>query len=59
MTISLFDTIENTVGKGENAGDQHFLLYLLCFPTPFSLGSLKAGIEWKRVNKQDSQGLGE
>ena len=26
MTISLFDRVENTVGKGENAGYQHFLL---------------------------------
>ena len=23
--------LENTVGKGENAGNQHFLLFLLCF----------------------------
>ena len=28
MTISLLDTVENTVGKGENAGYQHFLLFL-------------------------------
>ena len=27
MTILLFDRIENTVGKGENAGYQHFLLF--------------------------------
>ena len=26
---------ENTVGKGENAGDQHFLLFPQCF-LPFS-----------------------
>ena len=32
MTISLLDKLENTVGKGENAGYQHFLL----FPTVFS-----------------------
>ena len=44
MTISLFDRIENTVGKGENAGNQHFLLFLQCFPKPSSLGSLKVGI---------------
>ena len=24
MTISLFDTVENTVGKGENAGGKEF-----------------------------------
>ena len=44
MTISLFDRIENTVGKGENAGNQHFLLFPQCFPKPSSLGSLKVGI---------------
>ena len=37
MTISLFDREENTVGKGENAGYQHFLLFPHCFPKPSSL----------------------
>ena len=32
MTISLFDRVENTMGKGENTGYQHFLP----FPTVFS-----------------------
>ena len=27
MRISSFDSVENTVGKGENAGYQHFLLF--------------------------------
>ena len=27
MTVSLFDRVENTVGKGENAGSKHFLLF--------------------------------
>ena len=27
MKISLFDRVENTVGKGENAGYQYFLLF--------------------------------
>ena len=31
MTIFLFDKVENTVGKGENAGNQHFLLFPQCF----------------------------
>ena len=31
MTISLFDRVENTVGKGENAGYRHFLLFPQCF----------------------------
>ena len=38
MTISLLDRVENIVGKGENAGNQHFLLFLQCFPKPSSLG---------------------
>ena len=25
------ETFENIMGKGENAGDQHFLLYPQCF----------------------------
>ena len=27
----VFELLENIVGKGENAGYQHFLLFLLCF----------------------------
>ena len=41
MKICLYDRVENTVGKGENAGYQHFLLLPLCFSKPSSLGSLK------------------
>ena len=32
MMISLSDTPENTVGKEENAGYQHFLLFPQSFP---------------------------
>ena len=46
MTIFLFDREENTVGKGENAGYQHFLHFPHCFPKLSSLGSLKVGIVW-------------
>ena len=37
---------ENIVGKGENAGDQHFLLFLQWFSKekPSSTGSLKVGL---------------
>ena len=42
--IFLFDRIENTEGKGENAGYQHFLLFLQCFPKPSSSGLLKSGL---------------
>ena len=38
--------VENIVGKGENAGHQHFLLFPQCFQKASSLGSLKVGIEW-------------
>ena len=33
VTISLCDRAENTVGKEENAGYQHFLLFPQCFPS--------------------------
>ena len=46
MVISLYDKVENTVGKGENAGYQQFLLFLQCFPKPSPLESLKVGIVW-------------
>ena len=36
MIISLLDRAENTVEKGENAGYQHFLLFLQYFPKPSS-----------------------
>ena len=32
MVTSVIDRIENTVGKGANAGYQHFLLFPQCFP---------------------------
>ena len=38
--------VENNVGKGENAGYQHFLLFPQCFQKFSSLGSLKVGILW-------------
>ena len=46
MAISLFDGVENTVEKGENAGDQHFLLSQQCFPKPAPLESIKVRIAW-------------
>ena len=50
MTISRYDRVENIVGKGENAGYQHFLLFPPCFTKPSSSGSLKVRIVWERVN---------
>ena len=48
MMISLSDRVENVVGKGENAGYQHFLL----FPQSFQKPELNARIVWER-NKND------
>ena len=43
-------TVENILGKGENVGYQHFLLFLQCFPKGFSAGLLKVVFMWERVN---------
>ena len=36
MVALYVDWIENIVGKGENAGNQHFLLFSQCFQKPTS-----------------------
>ena len=41
--------LENIVGKGENAGHQHFLLFSQCFKMTFP-GSLKVWIVLQKVN---------
>ena len=46
MMNLVFDKFENIVGNGENAGDQHFLLFPQCFQMTFSPGSLNVGILW-------------
>ena len=38
MIISVFDREENIVGKRENAGYQHFLLFQKCFEKDTSKG---------------------
>ena len=43
IMIFVFDNIENMVGKGENAGYQHFLLFPQCFQKASFSGSLKVG----------------
>ena len=50
MVQFFFDSVENFVGKGENAGNQHFLLFQQCFHRAFFKGSLKGGIVGYRVN---------
>ena len=37
-----FERVENIVGKGENAGYQHFLLFPQCFQKVFANGASKA-----------------
>ena len=49
IMIFVFDRVENTVGKGENAGNQHFLLLQQCFQNASFSGLLKVGIVWQSV----------
>ena len=46
MMISISNSVENIVGKGENAGYQHFLLFPQFFQKLSFLWSLKVGIVW-------------
>ena len=46
MMIFVFDEVENNVGKGANAGYQHFLLFPQCFQKAPHTGSLKVMIVW-------------
>ena len=50
MMTSVFDRVGNIVGKGENAGYQHFLLFPQCFQKLTVSGLLTLGIVWERVN---------
>ena len=51
--IFVFDRVENNLGKGENAGYQHFVLFPQCFQKASFLDSLKVGIVWERVQDFD------
>ena len=42
----VFGRVEKIMGKGENAGYQHFLLFPLCFQKLSFPEVLKAGIVW-------------
>ena len=48
--------VENIVGKGENAGYQHFLLFPQCFQNASFSGSLKVGIVWYRIKESSCLG---
>ena len=50
MIISGLDRVENIVGKGENAGYQHFLHFPQCFEKAFFPDTSKGVIVWERVN---------
>ena len=49
MTIFVFDKVEKIVGKGENAGYQHFRLFPQFFSKASLLRSLKVEVVWLRV----------
>ena len=46
ILISVFNRVENVVGKGENAGYKYFLLFPQCFQKASFSGLLKVGIVW-------------
>ena len=45
----ILERVENIVGKGEYAGDKHFLLFPQCFQQLSFPEVLKVGIVWERV----------
>ena len=45
-TEAVMEWEENIVGKGENAGYQHFLLFPQCFQKLSLSGTFKLGIVW-------------
>ena len=47
----VFHRIENIVGKEENAGYQHFLLFPQCFQRAFSSRASKVVIVWERIKE--------
>ena len=55
MMIALFNRVENTGGKGENAVSQHFLLFPQCFPKPSFLSSLKVTNCWTGPHRKHLQ----
>ena len=47
--------VVNIVGKGENAGNWHFLLIPQCFTKSFLTGELKVVIVWERIKTYDKR----
>ena len=52
MIISVFDSVENLVGNGENAGYQHFLLFPQFFEKASFQDTSKGVIVWEWVKLQ-------
>ena len=46
LMISVWYRKENNVGKGENAGNEHFLLFPQCFQKASLSGSFKVETVW-------------
>ena len=46
--------VKNTVGKGENAHDEQFLLFPQCFQMACFLGASKGVIVWELVEFMDA-----
>ena len=49
MKISIFDNLEDIVGKGEKLASSIHHLFLQCFQNPSPLGSFYNDIVWLRV----------
>ena len=57
IIISIFDSVENMVGKGENASNQYFLLFLHCFEKTSFPGTSKGVIVWEWYCKRYMENL--
>ena len=51
------ERIENSVGKEENSGYKHYILFQHCFKKPFLLGSVKIRIMQSHSNKLEASFL--
>ena len=49
MAESFPKRVENTVGKGEIARNEQFLLFPQCFQKTCTIDTLKPGLVWERV----------
>ena len=51
--------VENTVGKGEIARYEQFLLFPQCFQKTFPADTWKPGLAWERVNDPKEEDFGK